>query len=1273
MMRNFKVLFLLILTGLCGSSYAQSIYGRILDDKKQPAINVTVRAISGGIVKGGAVSDYDGKYEIKPLEGGLYDLIVTSIEFDSITLTGISLANNDDLEQNFKVGKTTSTLLPGATKIAYKKPLVGSLTNVKTAEEIKQMPTTQVADVAALSAGSHQTQRGAEINMGGSRVEGTVYVIDGVTVQYVGGNRSGVDMAQNSVEQIEVISSGIEAKYGDVAGGVINITTKGVSKEIKGNLTLEHSIDGYNNNFISAGISGPLYKKTIIGEDGTKTKKPVMGFALNAEYHDDQDRYPAYIRTPVLNSSVLNDMVTNPLHAVIDNTGQAKVHYASDYVTPDQITYQQVAPNNTLKEFRANGKIDFQPTDLMHVVVGGRMDYVSMDLYNVADALFAPTAIPKQNNFNGSGYIRFTQKFGKANDTVKSIISNAYYTLQADFQQESSETQNNTWKKDYFSIGYNGKFTVKQQPIYSNTSDSLLNSWGKTNPVGTVVAGTEVTGISYTPSDMNPTLANYNKQLFSLLNGNIFQSLQQVQSYSGLLNGDEPGATYSISGSPMYASPGATYGGYSIFRSNQYGLTVDASFDLTTGKIRHSIQFGGYYQQRVISDFGVSAAGSTGSPTQSIWTLARLYANSISNGGLILDKQNPIYRINGKNYTFNDIKNGSVIWNSADTVIYNYKNIGNSTFDANLRKELNIASGQDINIDALTPSQLSLNLFSADELLNSGHPFVSYYGYTYTGGEQTGTVNFNDYWTKKDANGDYTRPVAAFNPNYLAGYIQDKFRFEDIKFNIGVRVDRYSANTKILSDPYSEYPELTVSQVSGAQNSINGKSHPGNMGGNYVVYVDDNNSNNPNIIGYRSGNNWYDATGKFIEDPSVLLNYSNGRNPQPYIPAAQRNIKITDTNFNPNLSFTDYTPQVTVMPRIQLSFPISDVADFFAHYDIYAQRPYPNSIAISTPETYYTLQANNTSIIPNAALLPSKTIDYEVGFQQKLTDFSALTITGFYKERKDMVTVVPYLYAWPTTYYTYGNRDFSTTKGTTFKFDYRTTAHLRMEIDYTLQFAEGSGSSYASNSSGGANSGILANFIQAGVPNLRYVTALDYDSRHTISANIDYRYGPGEGPVVGKYHILENAGADLVVKVRSGEPYTLYSEPDNVAHVIIGSVNGARLPWHYGLDLKLDKSFTVQRSRKQVEGAPSVKTPRSYYVNVYLYFQNLLNTQDILGVYGYTSKPNDNGYITSAFGQQYIPQQISPSSYTVLLQNYFNSPGAYNYARTVNFGVNFSF
>src|SRR5690606_14753241 len=215
----------------------------------------------------------------------------------------------------------------------------------------------------------------------------------------------------------------------------------------------------------------------------------------------------------------------------------------------------------------------------------------------------------------------------------------------------------------------------------------------------------------------------------------------------------------------------------------------------------------------------------------------------------------------------------------------------------------------------------------------------------------------------------------------------------------------------------------------------------------------------------------------------------------------------------------------------------------------------------------------------------------------------------------------------------YGNRDFSTTKGLTFKYDYRRTNHLEFQLNYTLQFAEGTGSDATT-----ATGGYLQNLIAAGLPNLRFTTPLNYDSRHIITGIVDYRFRDNEGPTIGNSKIFENAGINLVMRARSGEPYTKYAQP--IGNFVVAGVNGSRLPWHFLMDLKAEKNFDLVFGKKK-----EVSNGRPLSVNVFVLVRNLLNKRDVLGVYGYTSRPDDNGYITSPQGQQAMASFYSPQSY----------------------------
>ena len=77
-------------------------------------------------------------------------------------------------------------------------------------------------------------------------------------------------------------------------------------------------------------------------------------------------------------------------------------------------------------------------------------------------------------------------------------------------------------------------------------------------------------------------------------------------------------------------------------------------------------------------------------------------------------------------------------------------------------------------------------------------------------------------------------------------------------------------------------------------------------------------------------------------------------------------------------AFTNYVAAVIPQPRVAFSFPISDVSNFFAHYDILIQRP---SNSVLQPLEYYYLDASSTTPrITNPNQRPQQTIVYELVF-----------------------------------------------------------------------------------------------------------------------------------------------------------------------------------------------------------------------------------------------------------------------------------------------------
>ncbi len=642
----------------------------------------------------------------------------------------------------------------------------------------------------------------------------------------------------------------------------------------------------------------------------------------------------------------------------------------------------------------------------------------------------------------------------------------------------------------------------------------------------------------------------------------------------------------------------------------------------------HEISIGFEFEQRVDNYYGLAPFA--------LYDLAR----DLMNYHILerdLNNPNPVYDANG---VFQDTINYPRLYNAESQ----------TQFDRSFREHLNIAENslEWIDVNSYDPSEFDISYFSADELFNQGNAYVSYFGYDHTGQKLTSSPSLNDFFTQTDEYGNLTRPVAAFQPNYVAGYIQDKFAFKDLIFNVGVRVDRFDANQDVLSDPYlfSDAYRVGDKDPGGILASAD---IPEGIPEGAVVYVND--LSNPSMInGFRDGDTWYTADGTQTQNPEVIAS-SNGI--APYL--------IEQDELNEN-AFEDYTPQVTVMPRIAFSFPISDESLFFAHYDILSKRPTYN--ARLNPVEYLYIRQMNDNPINNPNQTTEKTIDYELGFQQKLGNTSSLKLSAFYREMRDMQQAIAVIGAYPVNYYTYGNIDFGTVKGFGITYDLRRTGNVSLRASYTLQFANGTGSSFESG----------VNIIKSDQPNLRTTIPLNFDQRHNFAITMDYRFGgkangtPYDGPKLFGAKIFQNTGVNFIVNSGSGSPYSKRNRPTN--GVLVGSINGSRKPWRTTINMRLDRDIRLTLKDADKDAGTREKFA---FLNVYLEISNLLNTKNVLDVYGYTGNPDDNGYLSYADYQDAIATQNDEEAYRNYYAMYYNSPYNYSLPRTIRLGVQFSF
>jgi len=95
-----------------------------------------------------------------------------------------------------------------------------------------------------------------------------------------------------------------------------------------------------------------------------------------------------------------------------------------------------------------------------------------------------------------------------------------------------------------------------------------------------------------------------------------------------------------------------------------------------------------------------------------------------------------------------------------------------NSFDFNSNSINYYDENQQLHTISVSDPIFSIDMFSVDELLDNGDAKVGYRGYDYTGNRITTKPAWEDFFTAKDEKGNYTRPIAAYEPIYIAGYIQ---------------------------------------------------------------------------------------------------------------------------------------------------------------------------------------------------------------------------------------------------------------------------------------------------------------------------------------------------------------------------------------------------------------------------------------------------------------------------------------------------------------------
>jgi len=341
----------------------------------------------------------------------------------------------------------------------------------------------------------------------------------------------------------------------------------------------------------------------------------------------------------------------------------------------------------------------------------------------------------------------------------------------------------------------------------------------------------------------------------------------------------------------------------------------------------------------------------------------------------------------------------------------------------------------------------------------------------------------------------------------------------------------------------------------------------------------------------------------------------------------------------------DVTPSAQLSPRIGLGFPITDRTAFHATYGKYLQAARWDNLYISWNRFLSNIQQGNYTRSANPELQPTKTTEYEIGFKQLVTDDISIDMTLFYTEKKDFIQIRN-VAASPTGYALYSNGDFSTVKGLAFALRTRRLGNTKVDANYTMSYSGGTGSN--------ADTGYRISWLGGNDPT--FTSPLTFDQRHTANIVIDYR--------TGNRGRLKLFGANMLFRYGSGMRYTP-SKPrtavfgGQLSDQPVAALNSGVMPATFNVDIRMDKTFMVN----------------NISLGLFCVVKNVLNNQSVQSVYNFSGLPNNDGYLTTQAGQNWINDYSigSPALGEQLYTSRITSPGRYGSPRQVQIGLRVDF
>ncbi len=263
MKKNIPILFIIFISVVFAQSKGK-LEGVVIDkdiNEALPGVNI--------ILKGtyfGAATDFDGNYIIENITPGTYTVEASLIGYKTMQFTGIQISSNKTTQLNISMEETVLTMEQDVVVVGDK-PLVDveetQSKRTVSKEEIELAVVEDVKDLVTQQAGVVKSDNAIHIR--GGRSYENAFLLDGVSVQDpLAGTGFGLQLSANAIEEVEVITGGFNAEFGQATSGIVNVRTREGSDRYSGYISYKRDNFGekesphvFNIDIAEANLSGP--------------------------------------------------------------------------------------------------------------------------------------------------------------------------------------------------------------------------------------------------------------------------------------------------------------------------------------------------------------------------------------------------------------------------------------------------------------------------------------------------------------------------------------------------------------------------------------------------------------------------------------------------------------------------------------------------------------------------------------------------------------------------------------------------------------------------------------------------------------------------------------------------------------------------------------------------------------------------------------------------------------------------------------------------------